>query len=87
MKTVAVITVSLLSLFALILLFLHIKSRRPLRSAAINALLGLSAFLVIDLTSRFTGVRVPVNVYTVPAAAVFGIPAVCAAVVIEIFFI
>lgn len=81
-----IVVISLLSVFALILLFLHIKSRRPLRSAAINAFLGLAAFLLVNLSFRFTGVRIPVNVYTVPAAAVFGIPAVCVLTVLGIIF-
>ena len=81
MKILAAVFISALSLFALILLILHIKSRRPLRSAAANAILGLAAIGLVNLTARFTGVRIPINIYTVPAAAVFGIPA-CAALVI-----
>lgn len=81
MKIFSVIIISLLSVFALILLLLHIKSRRPIKSAAINALLGIAAIAVINLTFRFTGVRIPLNIYTVPSALVFGIPA-CAAFIV-----
>ncbi|MBO7520579.1 MAG: pro-sigmaK processing inhibitor BofA family protein, partial [Clostridia bacterium] len=68
-------------IFALIVFSLHIKSRRPLRSAGINALIGIAALLAVNLTARFTGVRIPVNVYTLPGAAVFGLPA-CAVFVL-----
>lgn len=81
MKTLAVVLISVLSVFALIIFALHIKSRRPLRSAGINALIGAAALLAVNLTARFTGVRIPVNVYTLPGAAVFGLPA-CAVFVL-----
>ena len=81
MKVLGAVYISVISFFGLTVLFLHIKSRRPLRSAAINAVLGLAALFAVNLTSRFTGVHIPVNIYTVPSSAVFGIPA-CAALVI-----
>lgn len=81
MKILAVVLISVLSVFALIIFALHIKSRRPLRSAGINALMGIAALVAVNLTARFTGVRIPVNIYTLPGAAVFGLPA-CAAFVL-----
>ena len=81
MKIFVAAVITVISLFASALLFLHIKSRRPVRSAVINALCGILALAAVNLTYRFTGVRIPVNVYTVPGVAVFGIPA-CAAMVI-----
>lgn len=76
--------IALLSLFALILLFLHIKTLRPVRSVLLHALLGIAAFVLINLTSRFTGVRLPLNWYTAAGSAVFGIPAVCGFLILGI---
>lgn len=76
--------IALLSVFALILLFLHIKTLRPLKSFLKHALLGIAAVVLINLTSRFTGVHMPVNWYTVVGSAVFGIPAVCGFLVLGI---
>ena len=84
MKIFSVVIISLLSVFALTLLFLHIKSRRPIRSAAVNAFFGLAAITAVNLASRFTGVHIPVNIYTVPSAAVFGVPLVCAVIIVQI---
>ena len=86
MKVLGIVLISVLSLFTLILVVLHIKSRRPFRSALINALLGLAAVAAVNLTAHFTGVRVPINIYTVPGAAVFGIPAVAASIIFQILF-
>lgn len=81
MEIIKTVLISLLACAALVILFLHIKSRRPLKSAAVNALLGVLAIVIINLTAKYTGVHIPINVYTVPSAAVFGIPAVCAFIV------
>ena len=83
MKIVFISVIIILSFSALIILGLHIKSRRPLRSAAVNALFGILALAAVNLTARFTGVEIPLNIYTVPGAAVFGIPAACAFVLFE----
>ena len=84
MKSVTVVLISVISLFAAVLLVLHIKSRRPLRSAVINALCGIFALAAVNLTCRFTGVRIPINIYTFPSVAVFGMPACAALLVFQI---
>lgn len=83
MKILGIVLLSVIGLFALILLFLHIKSRRPFRSAAVNALLGIAAVAVVNLTARFSGVHIPLNVWTLPFSAVFGIPGACVIIIFE----
>ncbi|MBO4433234.1 MAG: pro-sigmaK processing inhibitor BofA family protein [Clostridia bacterium] len=83
MKTLSVLLISLLSVSAFVLIILYIRSRRPIRSAVLNALLGLAALAAVDLTARFTGVYIPINIYSLPGAAIFGMPAVCAFVIIQ----
>ena len=83
MEIIKTVLISVLSVFALGILFFYIKSRRPFKSAAINALIGLSAVAIVNLTWRFTGVHIPLNIYTVPSSAVFGIPAVCALIIFQ----
>ena len=85
MKALGIITICVLCVFALVLLFLHIKSRRLLRSVAINALIGIAAVIAVNLTARFSGVHIPINVYTLPFSAVFGLPAVCTIIIFETF--
>lgn len=82
MKYLSIAAISVFSLSAAALLVLHIKSRRPLRSAAVNMILGIAALAAVNLCAGFTGVRIPLNIYTLPGSAIFGIPAVCAFVVI-----
>ena len=83
MKASGVTVVSVLSLFAFMLLIIYIRSRRPLKSAGINALLGLAALAAVNLTARFTGVYIPINVFSLPGAAIFGMPAVCVFIILQ----
>ena len=87
MNTVGIITVSMLSVFAFVLFIIYIKSRRPLRAAALNALIGILSLAAVNLTARFTGVYIPVNIYSLPATAVFGLPAAAVLIVLQIVFI
>ncbi len=70
-------------IFALVILVFHIRSRRPLRSILLNAALGISALVAVNLLTRFTGVHIPVNPYSVGGAAIFGIPAPLALIILQ----
>lgn len=83
MKVLGIITIVFLSICAFALLIFHIKSRRMFRSIFLNALLGLCALALVNAVWRFTGVHIPLNWYTVGGSAVFGIPAVCGVVILQ----
>ena len=84
MKTLSIAAIVFLGLCAFVLLIFHIKSHRPLRSIILNALLGIAAIIVVNITQKFTGVHIPVNWWTVGGGSIFGIPAVCGAVILQI---
>ena len=69
---------------ALALAFLHIKTLKPLRSFLLHAALGLGFMTVFNLLSSFTGLKIPVNVYSVLSGAVFGVPAVCGILILNL---
>lgn len=71
---------------ALAIFICAVKGGKPIKSLLINAFLGIAVMAAIDLTSKFTGVHVPVNQWTVAGAAGFGVPAVCAFLVLPIIF-
>ena len=85
MKTLAIIAIIWLSLCALVLLVLHIKSHKMIKSIFLNALLGFAAIMVINLTQKFTGVSIPLNPWTVVDSGVLGLPGVCGLVLLQIF--
>ncbi len=83
MKALGIAAIVFLSLCAFILLIFHIKSHRPLRSIILNALLGIAAVIIVNLTQSFTGVHIPVNWWTVGGSSIFGIPAVCGVIILQ----
>ena len=83
MRVLSVLAIVTVCVFTLVILIFHIRSRRPLRSALLNAALGLAALIAVNLTTRFTGVHIPVNPYSVGGSAIFGIPATVALLVMQ----
>ena len=83
MKILGIITIIFISICAFVLLILHIKSKRLFRSLFLNAFLGLTAIALVNLVKGFTGVHIPINWYTLGGGAVFGIPAVCGIVIMQ----
>lgn len=84
MKTLGIIAIVWLSVCAFLLLILHIKSKKTIKSILLNAILGFAAIVVINLTQKFTGVHIPLNWYTVGGSGVFGLPAVCGIILAQI---
>ena len=84
LKALGIIAIVWLSICALVLLILHIKSHKLLKSIFLNAILGIAAIIVINLTQKFTGVFVPVNWWTVGGSCIFGLPGVCGIVILQI---
>lgn len=83
LKTLGIITVVWLSIGAMILIVLHLKSHRFIKSVFLNALLGFAAIAIINVTRKFTGVFIPLNWYTVAGSGTFGLPAVCGIVLLQ----
>lgn len=84
MKTLGIIAIVWLSVCAFVLLILHIKSHKMIKSILLNALLGFAVIVIINLTQKFTGVYIPLNWWTVGGSGVFGLPCVCGIILLQI---
>lgn len=84
LKILGIIAMVWLSICALILLVLHIKSHKMIKSIFINAVLGFLAIAVINLTQKFTGVNIPLNWWTVGGCGIFGLPCACGIIILQI---
>lgn len=60
--------------------------RKPIRSILLNTVLGIAALVLVKLTTRFTGVDIPVNEWTVGGSTVFGISGVCGLLLLKLIF-
>ncbi len=87
MKIFSVLIISILSVFALVIMFFGVKSHRLLRTLIFNAFLGLCTMAIIDLTAKFTGAYIPVNFITVGLSSVFGVPAAILLILLKIVLI
>ena len=83
MKTLGIITIIWLCICGFALIIFHIKSKKMIKSIFLNALLGVTAIAVINLTQKFTGVHIPLNWYTVGGSGIFGLPCVCGIVLLN----
>ena len=57
-----------------------------MRALLLNALSGLAVLALVDITTRFTGVHIPVNQWTAGISAGLGVPAVCLFLVLPVMF-
>ncbi len=87
MKTFYIFSISVLVIFALVILFFAIKSHKFFKTLLFNSFLGLVALAIIDLTTKFTGVYIPINPYSVIGVSIFGVPAICLILVLQILII
>lgn len=70
------IILSVVGITLICLLFFAIKSRKFFKTLFLNAVLGICAIAIIDLTAKFSGVYIPINYYTVGTGSVLGLPGV-----------
>lgn len=80
-----VLTVAVIIYF-LVYIILALNCKKPFKTLILIALGGLAALAVVNLTSRFTGVYIPVNPYTVGISASGGIVGTVALLIIKLIF-
>lgn len=76
MYTFKILLSILILVFGLIIILFSVFNKKPLRTLIFNAFLGLGIHIIINLTSYFTNIYIPLNLYTVVGTSVFGIPAI-----------
>lgn len=86
MQFVKIFSIILVCLYLLVLSIFAKKSGSFLGTLLLSAVSGVVTMAVINLSSKFTGVVLPVNMYTVGGSALFGIPGVLGLLVIRLFF-
>lgn len=67
-------------------LIIAVKSGKPFKNLAVSAVCGIIGLAAVDLTVKFTGIHIPINPYTVSSSALFGLPAVCGLVLLQLIF-
>ena len=70
-----------IGIFALILIMLTViekigKNKKPLFKAFLSMLMGITALIIVNLTTFLTGVNIPVSLFTVGVSAGGGLPGI-----------
>lgn len=87
MEILKYVILSVLGLTLLFIFFFAIKSRKFFKTIFLNAILGILAVAVLNLTSGFSGVYIPLNYYSAGTSAVLGLPGVLGLLVANFIFI
>lgn len=62
------------------------KNKRPFKRAFISMCIGPGALILINLSSGFTGVSVPVSLLSVLTSVIGGVPGVTLILFLNLFF-
>lgn len=76
----------LASFYVILLTYFCLKSGRFFKTLLLSALLGLTAFTAVNISSHYTGVALSVNAWTLGTSAVLGLPGVLGMLILRMFF-
>ncbi len=77
----------ILSAFLITIMILFVLTKKPFKTLLLNAFIGICSLAILDLTSKLSGVYIPINAYTAFGAGIFGVPAICGFLLLRIIFI
>ena len=87
MQLFKILLIIFYALYLILLLIFCKKAGRFYFTFILNALLGVVLLTLINLTSRFSGLYIPVNEYSLLASATLGIPGTAALLIINLIFL
>ena len=87
MDIIKYILISVLVLTELLIIFFAIRSRKFFRTLLLNAILGIIAIVIINLTKKYSGVYIPINYDTLGAGSILSIPGVIGILICNFIFI
>ena len=76
--------IAIIGITVLFILGFSIVSTKPLKTLLINALLGIAALAAVDIISKFTGIYIHINQWSVGTSGILGIPGVLGLVVLKL---
>ena len=74
MKVFFYFIIAVLSLTAIYILYLALKSKKIFKFLFLNAFFGIISVFLVYFTEKYTGVFLPINQYTVIGGSVLGLP-------------
>lgn len=87
MEILKTIFILLAAVYAITFLFFAFKSKKPLRTIVLSAALGIAVFVLLNLASGYTGIKLGVNPWSIICAACAGVPGVVLMVVMRMMWL
>ncbi len=72
---------------AIALIIFSFRGKRPFRTMLITAFFGLITLALVCVSGIFTGVTLPINIWTVSCSALGGIPGVITLLILKMIFV
>lgn len=69
-----IILISASVIYAFIYLLLAVRTKKPFKTIFMYALAGILALFAVNFTSKYSGIYLPINQYTISSSTVFGLP-------------
>ncbi len=73
MKALEIIIPAAIIIYFLVYIILALNCKKPVRTIFLTALIGIVSLALVNLTYKFTGVRIPINPCTVGVSAGGGV--------------
>ena len=83
----AKILMSTLCILSLVVIYMFSKCKKPFLTAAKSAACGISALMLVNITSAATGCYIAVNHFTAFVATVLSLPGVVGLVLLNLVFV
>ena len=71
----------------LLIFYLLFKSKNFVKLIFLNMILGAVSLIILKFISKFTGVEIWINQFTMSSSLIFGIPAVITLIIFNLIFI
>lgn len=76
-----------LAIYFIIAFVFSLFEKKPIKTLFMFAAIGVVALILVNLTSPFTKISLPINMYTIISSAAFSIPGVITLLILKIIFI
>ncbi len=87
MKILKIVFLVILCISAIVIFFCAARREKTIKLLFLNSLFGILSLAAVDLTAKFTGVFIPVNIYSVLGAVFFGVPSTIGFLFLPFIFI
>ena len=84
MKVLETVAPAAVILYFLVYIILALNCKKPVKTIFLTALIGIAALVVVNLTHKLTGVRIPINPCTVGVSAGGGLVGVIGILVLNL---